>query len=142
MVRTTTVRWLAAGVLFGLLGCGGASRVPVKGEVTYAGTPIDNGTIVFVPATSSTDEQTSHPKAGTRIENGKYEFEPNFGPFPGPYRVEVTWDKKTGRKVSTGDADMRDETKQMLPDKYNANSTLKTEVKSGLAEPLNFHLEK
>ena len=109
----------------------------MKGTITYNSVPIDNGTIVFIPE----GLPKGTPKAGTRIAAGAYAFEPGFGPFPGKYNVEITWDKKTGRKVSTGDADSRDETKQILPAKYNTQSTLTAEVKSG--EPKrDFALDK
>jgi hypothetical protein len=134
-------RRLLAGLLLLLIalpGCGRGSRVPLQGTVHYGGTPIDNGTITFIPD-GKADE--TRPKAGTRIADGKYAFEPNFGPFPGRYKVQVTWDRKTGRKRSTGDADVRDETKQELPAKYNVQTTLTAEVNSSQTK-LNFSLEK
>ena len=121
-----------------LAGCdGGPERVPVRGMVTYNSVPIDNGTIVFIPE----GLPKGVPKAGTRIAAGAYAFEPGFGPFTGKYTVEITWDKKTGRKVSTGDADSRDETKQMLPAKYNSQTTLTAEVKRGETK-CDFTLDK
>lgn len=120
---------VATVTLFALLpGCGGDGRVKLEGAVSYDGTPIDNGTITFVPAGG---EDAKRPKASARITDGKYAFEADFGPMPGAHRVEVTWDKKTGKKVSTGDADMRDETKQVLPAKYNAQSTLTADLVRG-----------
>ncbi len=116
-------------LLAGVTGCGGSDRGDVSGTVTLDGTPIDNGTIVFVPEGGGGVD--AHPKAGAKIIDGKYLFEPGFGPYPGKYKVEVTWDKKTGKKVSTGDADTRDETKQMLPAKFNTATTLTAEIASG-----------
>jgi len=139
MTASTLGRRLAAAagvvILPVLIGCG-ADRVQMRGTVTYDGNPIDNGTIVFVP-----DGGDSRPKTATRITDGKYEFEPNFGPLPGKYKVEITWDKKTGRKISTGDADSRDETKQVLPSQFNTQTTLTAEIKRG-ETTLDFHLPK
>jgi hypothetical protein len=123
-------------LLAALPGCTGGARVPLRGAVSYNGSPIDNGTIVFVPEGGA---DRPRPKAGARIAGGRYAFEPNFGPFPGRYKVEITWDKKTGRRISTGDADSRDETKQLLPAKYNAQTTLTAEVKGGQTQ-LDFTL--
>jgi hypothetical protein len=134
-------RRLLAGLLLLLIvlpGCGRGSRIPLQGAVQYAGNPIDNGTVTFIPE-GGADE--TRPKAGTRITDGKYAFDPNFGPFPGRYKVQITWDRKTGRKISTGDADSRDETVQVLPGKYNEQTTLTAEVKSGQSK-LDFTLEK
>lgn len=135
MRRAPSRRAFAALALLTLAGCGGPSRVPVSGAVTVDGAPVDNGTITFVPTGAAA--AGAPPKASARITDGKYAFEPDFGPMPGAYSVEITWDKKTGKKVSTGDADMRDETKQMLPAKYNAQTTLTADVKSGMP-PLDF----
>ena len=134
-------RRLLAGLLLLLIalpGCGRGTRVPLQGSVHYAGSPVDNGTITFIPDGGTDD---TRPKAGTRITAGRYVFEPNFGPFPGRYKVQITWDRKTGRKRSTGDADLRDETIQVLPGKYNVQTTLTHEVKSGQTKQ-DFNLEK
>jgi hypothetical protein len=125
-------------LLIVLPGCGRGSRIPLQGEVSYDGKPIDNGTITFIPDSGGDEKR---PKAGTRIAGGKYAFEPNFGPLPGRYQVQITWDWKTGRKISTGDADSRDETKQILPAKYNQQTTLTAEVKNGQPRQ-DFNLEK
>jgi hypothetical protein len=61
-------------------------------------------------------------------------------PTAGSYKVRITWDKKTGKKVSTGDADSRDETKQVLPAKFNTDSTLTAEVKAS-SPVLDFELK-
>ncbi len=120
-------------------GCGGdRDRVPLGGTVKYDGVAIDNGTITFVPGGGG---DKGPPKASVRIQDGKYKFEPNFGPVPGKYTVEITWDKKTGRRVSTGDADSRDETEQVLPAKYNRKTELTREVKSG-EQAMDFELAK
>jgi hypothetical protein len=135
-------RLLLAGgllLLIALPGCGGNSRVPLQGQVSYNGQPIDNGTITFAPEGGSTAD--TRPKAGTRIAGGKYAFQPSFGPLPGHYKVLITWDWKTGRKISTGDADSRDETKQILPPKYNGQTTLTADVKGGKTRE-DFNLEK
>jgi hypothetical protein len=113
-------RW--ALLLLGLvvvLGCSGEEqRIVVTGTVTFDGQPIDNGTVLFIPEGDSGSQ--TRPKFGTQIVNGKYAFEPNFGPVPGKYKVTITWDKKTGRKISTGDLIDTEETAQVLPPKYNS----------------------
>jgi hypothetical protein len=116
---------LTACILLAGPGCG-SGNVPVAGDVTYEGQPIDDGAITFV-------SQGGEPetKASCHIAGGKYKFEADRGPAPGKYRVEVTWLKKTGKKVPTGDGDPQDEKVQVLPAKFNVQSTLTAEVKSG-----------
>lgn len=125
---------LAAGVL-GLAGCGGGDA-SVAGTVKYDGTPIDAGAITFMPAAGE------GKKVGARIYDGKYTIEPTLGLAPGPYKVVVNWDKKTGKRVNTGgEGAMRDETKEGLPAKYHTSSTLTAEVKAG-SNTLDFDLVK
>ena len=114
-----------------LLGCGGDASV--VGNVTLDGTPIDSGAVVFVPAGGGV-------KVGGGVVNGKYAVEPGRGLLPGQYRVEFNWNKKTGRKMGTGDGDPIDETKEGLPAQFNTASTQTAEVKAG-AQVIDFPLK-
>jgi hypothetical protein len=71
-------------------GCGGddglPKRYPVRGEVTYKGTPLERGTINFLPQDSK-----GRGASGT-IQNGSYSLTtqtPDDGAIPGSYRVTV-----------------------------------------------------
>jgi len=123
---------LAAAVV---LGCSSGSRTGVQGTVTYGGQPLAVGTITFIP----TAEQEI--KCGGLIENGAYKVEPEFGPSPGPHRVEIRWAKPTGKKSKNEFGEELDIRQEGLPDKYHANSTLTADIKSG-DNVLNFALEK
>jgi hypothetical protein len=122
--RQLALSVLTTFVLLAATGCG-TGRVPLTGEVKFDGTPIDDGTITFVA------EGADAAKYGAHVEDGKYKFDKETGPMPGKYKVEVTWLKKTGRKVSTGDGEVRDEKANALPAKFNVQTTLTAEVKSG-----------
>src|SRR5689334_15161517 len=117
IARTLPV--LTAFALLAATGCS-SGHVPLTGEVSYDGTPIDEGTITFVPASGD----TAAGKPSARIEGGKYKFDKETGPAPGKYTVEVTWLKKSGQKVSTGDGEMRDEKVNVLPARFNTQTTL------------------
>jgi len=118
--------------LVGLAGCG--SRASVQGSVTFDGTPIDNGSITFVP------DSSSGQKATAQIKDGKYVIESDRGPAPGKYKVEVTW-VKAGPAKKGGDPDVQQgDGKQMLPDKFNKATTLTAEIKSG-SNTVNFDLK-
>jgi hypothetical protein len=128
-------RWSAVGLaltLVALAGCGAgvASRFPVQGAVTFDGQLVDNGAIAFIPLADTTGEQV---KAGGQIVDGKYVVAADHGPSAGHYRVEIFWNKKTGRKVVMADdwPNMKDQTKQVIPAKYNIKSSLVVDVAPG-----------
>jgi hypothetical protein len=116
-------------------GCSSGDRVGVRGMVTYAGEPIAIGTITFLP----TGEKGV--KCGGRIENGRYEVEPRFGPMPGPHRVEIHWSRPTGQKYKNEFGEVFDKTQEGLPDKYHAKSILTATIEPG-SNVFNYSLEK
>jgi hypothetical protein len=117
---------LAAALLV-LPGC--ASRAAVEGTVTLDGAPVDGGTITFIPSGSD----SKRVMVSADIVNGKYTLPAGKGPVPGTYRVEIIWNKKTGRQIETpGDTGVKmDETVPAIPAQFNTNSKLSAEVKSG-----------
>jgi hypothetical protein len=123
----------AAGLLAGLVGlagCGGSGQAAVEGTVTYDGQPID-GAIAFVGGERS---------AGAAVIAGKYEIPAETGPLPGDYKVQIRWQKKTGKKFKT-DAGEFDDAKEGLPAKYHDATTLTATVKGG-KNVIDFNLEK
>jgi hypothetical protein len=105
--------------------CSGCSRPSASGTVTFNGTVVDDGAIIF---TSSEDATL---KTGAKIIDGQFTIP--AGMAPGKNRVEIYWNKKTGKQVATpGDADVaRDETVQVIPPEFNKSTTLTEEIKSG-----------
>jgi hypothetical protein len=115
-----------------LAGCSGEdSRYPVEGSVTFDGKPVDGGTIDFFPAESTQGDISKRVKAHGDIQGGKYALESDKRPNAGKYRVEITWYKKTGKKISNDPPNMIDETIQVIPKLYNVQSTTIVEIKSG-----------
>jgi hypothetical protein len=123
---------LVALALAGLAGCSGQQKV--TGNVTLDGAPVDGGVISFVPK----DESGGATPKGGPITGGKYAVPLGAG----SYRVEISWPKKTGRKVGTpGDPEVQmDETVEAVPSNYNSASTLSADVKPG-ATTFNFDLK-
>jgi hypothetical protein len=124
----------AALVLLVLAGCSG--RPAIEGTVTYAGQPVDGGSISFIP------DNNRGTIASADIKAGKYAVPAGKGPGTGKCRVQIVWKKKTGRQVQTpGDAgNLIDETVQVIPANYNAQTTLSADLKSG-GNTLNFDLK-
>jgi hypothetical protein len=121
--------------LFGMLaatcagGCqGDPSQGTVQGEVTFDGQPLKEGSIRFSPV----DGQSA--TAGARISDGKFTAKVPVG----KHKVEINAPKATGRKMRAGD-EMVDELTELLPPKYNSQSTLDADVKRG-TQPLRFDL--
>jgi hypothetical protein len=130
-----TTRAAAAAALLALLaGCAG--RAAVDGTVTFNGEPVDNGGIQFV-------SEDGKNKGGGEIKGGKYSLTGDHGLPPGKYKVEVYWNKKTGKtvvdKADTGEK--MDETSQVIPPEFNTNTTLSAEIKSGTNSGVNFDLK-
>jgi hypothetical protein len=61
-------------------------RLPISGEVTFNGQPLESGSISFDPIGS----QTERLQSGGQIVNGKYEIAAPQGLVPGEYQVRIT----------------------------------------------------
>jgi hypothetical protein len=134
------VRWTLYLVFIVLTACGrqeysGAKRYPLAGKVTFDGQPIDWGSISFLPM--SGDQRVS----GGLITDGTYSVTEAQGANAGKHRVEIRWNKRTGRKVRDPDSgEMYDERKEYLPPRFHANSELTADV-SGKQTKLDFDLQ-
>ena len=111
-------------------------KLVVSGEVTYAGEPIPNGQIRFVPI-----DGTRGPISGGVIKDGKYSATGKGGVPVGRHRVEIYGYRPVGKKkagLSEGP-----ESEQYIPAKYSGGSSLTAEVNADSAsKPMNFTLEK
>ncbi|VTR90792.1 Uncharacterized protein OS=Planctomyces maris DSM 8797 GN=PM8797T_14921 PE=4 SV=1 [Gemmata massiliana] len=123
------------GALVVLTGCGG--RGAVEGTVTFNGEPVDNGGINFVA------EDGKSTGAGGEIKDGKYTITGDRAPAPGKYKVQIVWNKKTGRVITdTADTGAKvNETRQVIPEQFNTQTTLTAEIKSGANTGVNFDLK-
>jgi hypothetical protein len=116
---------LAVGFL-SLTGCesGDGGRVSVSGYVEYKGTPLQTGSIEFIP----------HPgvktQSGAVITNGRFSIPADKGLEPGMYTVKISAMETTDVSVEPGGLPGKDP-KELLPAKYNTKSTLTQEVKKG-----------
>lgn len=120
------------------LGCGdssGPERASVAGAVTLDGTPVEHGSISFIP-----NGQTVGPTAGAVIKKGRYSTAKATGPVLGSYRVEITA-HRPGKMVDVAGIDNAatgpsaagavQEMEMYIPVHYNKESTLTATIKSG-----------
>lgn len=136
-------RFLSAAFGFGLLaivGCGGPadgfSRFPTEGTVTLDGKPLKAGTISF-------NALQQGASSSGEITDGAFRLRDADGLSPGPYRVEIYSIQSTGRKIPSADdpGTLVDQTVNVVPRRYNVDSTLKAEIPpGGPKEPLSFPL--
>lgn len=129
------------------IGCSGGGgddkpREPVSGTVTLDGQPLPEGVIHFLPAGGAGEAIAS---ATGKIENGRFSIPREQGPVPGSYKVSIGHtDQPEGRvkidlkKIAKKAAGA----KELIPAKYNSQTTLKAEIPKGGKSDLNFPLEK
>ena len=127
MPRLHAVLLLAA--LATCTGCGeaDANRNAVSGNVTLDGNPVEQGSILFIPTDGTEGAATGGP-----IENGHYRIDKAQGAATGWNRVEIRATRKTGRMIPKGlgaTGETMEERVEAAPARYNAASTLKTEIK-------------
>jgi hypothetical protein len=129
-----------------VIGCAGGGgddkpREPVSGTVSMDGQPLPAGVILFAPAGGAGESLAS---ATGKIENGQFSIPRDQGPVPGKYKVTISHTdepegrvkielKKPGKKTSGP--------KELIPAKYNAQTTLSAEIPKGGKSDLNFPLE-
>jgi hypothetical protein len=120
-------------VLCGCPGCG--SRLRVEGTVNLDGAPVDGGVILFFQG-----EGPGSDKGHTAIVAGKYliEGEQAKNLTPGTYTVRINWLRKKGNP-HTANADSGAAVDEMIPEQYNAKSTLTRDLALG-PNKLDFNL--
>jgi hypothetical protein len=120
-----------------LSGC--APKPPARGhffgKVTADGIPIAKGQIRLF--------SLSGDGIGTDAEiiDGQYDIPVSRGPTKGTYRVEIVSLKKTGRRVPDPDSGGEvDEVVNLLPPRYNTQSTLQISYDPSSHEAHDFEL--
>jgi hypothetical protein len=112
-----------------LAGCGdrgydGERRYPLSGKVTVDDKPMGLGVISFLP------QEKGGRVSGGPIKDGVYSVPEARGANAGKYRVEIHWNKLTGRKVKNPmvPEELIDEMTEGLPAKYHQDSELTADV--------------
>ncbi len=115
-------------------GSGGPDIARVEGVITMDGKPLPKASVVFVP-------QGGRPSVGETDANGKYQLEfsgGRKGSIPGPSRVEINTFQEKGYEP---DGTVIPGVPEMVPAKYNRNTTLEFNVESGKTNIANFDLD-
>jgi hypothetical protein len=131
-LRTRALAALAVG-LAAAAGCGGGPpKAHVRGKVTFDGKPLAEGIIQFFP-TGATGQTASAP-----IKDGVYDAEASVGEM----KVTISANEVVGKQkmYDTPDSPTVDVVRQILPARYNTASELKTTLKEGTNENVDFEL--
>lgn len=112
-------------------------RHPVEGRITFQGTPVLEGSIMFHPM---------NPEAGflegSLIKDGKYLVPAEKGLAEGKYQVLITAPDYKGKRPDPNSAPGAVfEVKELFPQIYNTKSTLSVEVTSKGPNTFDFHLK-
>jgi len=112
----------------------------VVGDVSWNGTPIEDGSIDFIPVAG-----TGGPSVGAPIKDGKYSVPADKGPLAnGTYRVELKAVRDTG-KFPPGPRYAKSMTvrEDIIPAEYNTASKIQKTIDAG-ANPnrIDFRLTK
>ena len=117
---------LAALALAMVHGCSPAdSRLAISGTVKFKGQLLDQGRIEFHPP------ENKGTMSGAVIQNGRYSIPRDKGLAPATYEVRIySYDEK-GAKAEGAPGEPGLGFKERIAKKYNAESTLKADVKRG-----------
>ncbi len=135
--------WIILG-LFVIAGCGGSKVAPVSGTVKVNGQPLANATVVFQPSEGANPGPGS---VGKTDANGRYELFGSTTNLPGAsvgkHTVSITAfsgdDTVQSSAPPTADkpAAVR---KSLVPEEYNAKTTLTFDVPAGGTTKADFDL--
>ena len=129
-------------LLVATMGCTdtGPTRVSVGGTIVVNGTPLPKGTITFVPTANTRGPKTSAP-----VTDGKYKLTRKRGPVPGKLRVEILAHQELGFALDDPEEFDAKAPRVLpgnpIPPRYNLQSTLIREAKSGHPNQFDFQLE-
>jgi hypothetical protein len=131
--------------LLGLAGCGeeavGRPREAISGTVTLDGRPLPDGMIQLIP--TSAREGTV---GGAAVKDGKFSIKRQEGLAPGEYRVVINSRGESGGAATHPDeapglVEPSDTPRDLIPARYNTDSILKAEIKTGAPNTFDFPLK-
>ena len=112
---------VAASWILSIAGCG-PSMLTVEGTVTWDGTPVETGTISFLPADGK------GPSFGGELKDGGYRIQAEKPAALGAKNVSITGIRKTGKMIEAGPPAPAG---TMVDDLLRISSTEKCEIVDG-----------
>jgi hypothetical protein len=100
-----------------LAGCGGSDdRLAVSGTVNFNGSPLDQGSIQFIPT------GPGGTPGGSVITDGKFSIPRERGLRPGKYRVVISSGQPGTKAAPAMPGESGPPAKERIPAEYNARS--------------------
>lgn len=127
---------LTASAMLTFAGCGGTdvpSLANVSGTIQMDGKPLASASVMFIP-------ENGRPSTGMTDSSGYYTMsysEQADGVVPGPCRVMISTGKP---RQENEDGESEPGIPETVPMKYNVNTTLVFDVKSGTSNTAHFSL--
>jgi hypothetical protein len=123
-------------------GCG-QNVAPVSGRITLDEKPLANATVIFQP--NSDDPNPGPGSQGKTDKNGEFTLKlmkegSAMGAIVGKHKVTITAYEGHDGSVPSSGSDMKF-AKRIVPDEYNAKSTLTFDVPAGGSASANFDLK-
>ncbi len=135
-------RWLVALVVLGFSGCGGPPVAPVKGRITLDGNPLPHASVSFQPVSTGKNVNPGPGSLGTTDADGNYTLRvagQNLeGAYVGKHRVEIAAYLKD---PDDPQRDRREKVRNLVPARYNTQTTLTFEVLPGRVNEADFALQ-
>jgi hypothetical protein len=135
---------LVACAALGALGCGAQEPkfASVSGKVTLDGEPLPNALVTFQPVAQKKGVNPGPASTGRTNAKGEYTLQvvgrPETGALVGKHRVLITAYK--GEVPAATDDAKPEMPPQLVPERYNAATTLTVEVPAEGTEKANFDL--
>lgn len=128
-------------------GCSGTGdnlpREAITGTVKLDGQPLAGGVIQFTAPKEGGTTQGEGDTGGSPISNGQFSIDREQGLVPGHYRVTINASSGAGgaKPAEPGRPNRTERPKELIPAKYNAESTLTADVKKGGPNDFPFELQ-
>jgi hypothetical protein len=123
------------------LGCGGPRVAPVSGVVTLDGKPLAHASVSFQPISPAKGVNPGAGSQGETDDNGAFTLrvvgEGRDGAYVGRHRVEIS---KYTRDKADPESDRGRAPRDLVPPKYNLQTTLTCDVPRGGNKQADFNL--
>jgi len=128
-------------------GCSGTGdnlpREAITGTVMLDGQPLAGGVIQFTAPREGGTTGGAGDTGGSPISNGQFSIDREHGLVPGHYRVTInaSGGAVAAKPAEPGRPNRKELPKELIPAKYNAESTLTADVKKGGPNDFKFELQ-
>jgi hypothetical protein len=126
-------------LLFVCTGCSGEDpldRQAISGTIRIGGQPLDAGAILLDPISNH-----AGTAVGATVHDGSFTIIRKDGPVPGSYKVRIYASSGVQAPAPKGASERKPRPMvELIPEKYNSQTELRTEIISGQTRTLTYNL--